>query len=488
MLARARLVHVRAFRSHPLQRYPVDFFNLILFAHTLMIRPPPARFLLIGIENGRLAGTPFRKANCCNMRILLVGGGGREHALAWKLRQSAQCNELFAAPGNGGIESVAECLPIGSTEIAALVQFARQEAVDLVVCGPESPLIAGLANACQEWSIPCFGPLASGARLEGSKAFAKSLMAESAVPTAAFAVFEDPAAAGDYLRQHFASQRCVVKADGEAMGKGVFVCETLTDALDAVEFLMVQQGQGEAGKRIVIEDRLHGPEISFMGFTDGERFLPLPPSRDFKRAFEGDRGPNTGGMGCVAPVLDATPELLQQALERCTLPILRALDSQGTRYRGALYTGLLVHDSLPHTLEYNCRFGDPETQALMPLMQGDLVELTAACATQSLKGMSLEASRQSAVCVVLASGGYPGDYRRGLPIEGLERAQQEPDVLIFHAGTKRMNGSFVTAGGRVLNVVGLGSSIVEARERAYRAVEQIHFEGMHYRADIGAGL
>jgi len=419
------------------------------------------------------------------MRILLVGGGGREHALAWKLRQSAHCDALYAAPGNAGIAQLAECVPIAPKAIPELVDFAKQNAIDLVVVGPESPLIAGIADALQEANIPCFGPSRAAAQLEGSKAFAKQILAEVNAPTAPFAVFDDPDAAQTYLRERFLERPCVVKADGEALGKGVFVCETLSDALDAVEFLMVERGLGEAGARIVIEDRLYGREMSLLCLTDGQTALPMPPVRDYKRALDGDRGPNTGGMGCYTPLPDATPELIETALSQIVRPVISEMARRGTPYRGVLYAGLMVHDnSQPSTLEFNCRFGDPETQVLMPLLESDLVELALSTIEGRLHETPMRFASRAAVCVVLASGGYPHEYRTGLPIEGLEQASQSPDVLIFHAGTRTENGQIVTSGGRVLNVVGLGNTLTQARENAYRAVQQIHFEGMHYRGDV----
>ncbi len=420
------------------------------------------------------------------MRLLLVGGGGREHALAWKLAQSQSCERLFVAPGNVGIAAIAECIPIPPGDIPALVRFAREQRIDLVVVGPESPLIAGLADALQESGIPCFGPSRAAARLEGSKAFAKQLMAELGVPTAPFRAFDDPAEARRYLQERFAYQKCVVKADGEALGKGAFVCETLQDALDAVEFLMEQRGLGEAGARVVIEDRLYGRELSLLCFTDGQAVCPMPPVRDYKRAFDGDRGPNTGGMGCFTPVPDATPALLEQAVQQIVQPVVRALAGRGTPYRGVLYAGLMIVNEQPCTLEFNCRFGDPEAQVLLPLLQTDLVAIAQAVVAGRLGELRVAFDARAAVCVVLTSGGYPGDYRTGLPIEGLERAQQMPDVLIFHAGTRLQEGRIVTSGGRVLNVVGLGDTLPEARQNAYRAVEQIHFDGMHFRTDIGS--
>lgn len=420
------------------------------------------------------------------MRLLVVGGGGREHALAWKLSQSPVCEQIYVAPGNAGIAQVAECVPIGAKELPALERFAREQRIDLVVVGPESPLIAGLGDALAQAGILCFGPTAQAARIEGSKAFAKQLMKERNIPTAEFAVFSDSQAAKAYLVEHFPTERCVVKADGEALGKGAFVCETLQDALEAVEFLMEARGLGEAGSTVVIEQRLYGQEASVLAFTDGQTVLSLPPVRDYKRALDGDRGPNTGGMGCFTPVPDLPPAPLPVVAESILQPAVRALSERGTPYRGVLYAGLLFQAGQPYVLEFNCRFGDPETQVLMPLLETDLVPIMVAVAQGRLESQPLRWREGAAVCVVLASGGYPGDYRTGFPIEGLEEAAREPGVLLFHAGTKQAGGRILTAGGRVLNVVGLGQTVAEARQNAYRAVAQIAFEGVHYRTDIAA--
>jgi len=418
------------------------------------------------------------------MRLAVVGSGGREHALAWRIAQSSHCSKLFALPGNGGIASIAECVPIAPKAIPEIVRFAQQEHLDLVVVGPESPLIAGLADALAEAGIPCFGPKRDAARLEGSKAFAKRMMAQAGVPTAPFAVFSDAESAKAYLREQFLMHACVVKADGEALGKGVFVCDTVSDALDAVAFLMESRGLGEAGARIVIEQRLYGREVSLLCFTDGVTAEPMPPVRDYKRAFDGDRGPNTGGMGCFTPLPDVSPELVQRAQEQVILPTLRFMAEQGSPYQGVLYAGLMVSEDQPYVLEFNCRFGDPETQVLMPLLETDLVAVMIAGVEGRLCEVRPRFANRHAVCVVLASGGYPGAYRTDLPIEGIERASQREGVYLFHAGTRWDGDRYWTAGGRVLNVVGVGDTLVEARQRAYEAVADIEFEGMQYRTDI----
>ncbi|MFQ3610457.1 MAG: phosphoribosylamine--glycine ligase [Fimbriimonadales bacterium] len=421
------------------------------------------------------------------MRVLLVGGGGREHALAWAIARSPLCTQLYCAPGNAGIAQLAQTVPIPPKAIPELVRFAQQQGIDFVVVGPESPLIAGLADRLAEVNIPCFGPRQVAAMLEGSKAFAKQLMAEANVPTAPFAIFDSAEAARSYLIEQYAGRPCVVKASGEALGKGVFVCETLGEALDAVEFLMVQRGLGEAGRQVVIEDRLVGREVSLLCLTDGKNAFCMPPVRDYKRAFDNNRGPNTGGMGCYTPLADVSPELVQQAQTTIIEPTLQAMAERGTPYLGVLYAGLLIQEQQPYTLEFNCRFGDPEAQVLIPLLQSDLLEHMVSAVEGQLNADSIRFSQRCAVCVVLASGGYPNEYRTGLPIEGLERVQAMDEVIVFHAGTQSEGGRIFTAGGRVLNVVGLGDTVEQARQRAYEAVHSIQFEGMHYRTDIAKG-
>jgi phosphoribosylamine--glycine ligase len=422
------------------------------------------------------------------MRVLLVGGGGREHALAWKLRQSPLCDALYAAPGNAGIAQLAECAPIAPKAIPDLVQFARQNAIDLVVVGPESPLIAGLADALQEAGIPCFGPTRAAAQLEGSKAFAKQLMAQVGAPTAPFAVFDDADAARAYLRERFPHRACVVKADGEALGKGVFVCDTLSDALDAVEFLMEQGGLGEAGKRVVIEDRLHGREMSLLCLTDGERALAMPPVRDYKRAFDGNRGPNTGGMGCYTPLPDATPALVETAMHQIVRPVIREMAQRGTPYRGVLYAGLMIQDAQPSHAGVQLPIRRPRNASADAPAEKRPTGVSVQRGDGRAASDRVGVRGARAVCVVLASGGYPGEYRTGLPIEGLDAAAKMPDTLIFHAGTRAENGQILTHGGRVLNIVGLGGTIDAARQNAYRAAAQIHFDGLHYRRDIAESV
>lgn len=415
------------------------------------------------------------------LNVLLVGSGGREHALAWKLAQSPLLNALFFAPGNPGMARLGHNVPIEASNMTLLLDIARREHIGLVVVGPEAPLAAGLADACLAARIPVFGPTAAAARIESSKAFAKTLMISAGIPTAEAHTFDDPTAAAAFAR---ASGRAwVVKADGLAAGKGVVVSETLAETLDAIQAL----GATLAGRRLLLEERLSGPEISLIALCDGERVLPLIPAQDHKRLRDGDAGPNTGGMGAYAPApyLDAADVA---ALSRqVMLPAVQALAATGTPFRGALYAGLMLTEHGARVLEFNARFGDPETQAILPLLEGDLLAALLACAGQApLQPDMLGWSKGAAACVVLAAEGYPETPHRGDPIEGLELID-DPAVLVFHAGTAWENGQFVTAGGRVLGVTGTGPDLQATLARAYRAVEMIHFRGMQYRRDIGAG-
>ncbi|MGE5598656.1 MAG: phosphoribosylamine--glycine ligase [Bacteroidota bacterium] len=416
------------------------------------------------------------------MKVLILGGGGREHALAWKLAQSPRVTKLYAAPGNPGIAALAENVRADHNSIAALAEFAAAEGIDLTVVGPETYLALGLADEFRRRGLKVFGPGRAAAAIEADKAFAKDFMARHGIPTAAYRVFSAPEEARAYLRAHGAP--VVVKASGLAAGKGAVVCRTVHEAERAVTDLMERRIFGEAGERVVIEDFLAGEEASLLVLTDGETALPLPLAQDHKRLGEGDTGPNTGGMGACAPagVLGATG--IDRAMETIVRPTLRGMAAEGRPYRGVLYVGLMVTAEGPKVVEYNCRFGDPEAQAVLPLIRDDLAELCLAAAEGSLGGRTVAAHAGSAVCVVLASGGYPGDYRTGLPIAGLDEAAGLPGVTVFHAGTARRGGDVVTAGGRVLGVVGTGPDLAAARERAYAGASRIEFEGMYYRRDI----
>jgi phosphoribosylamine--glycine ligase len=418
--------------------------------------------------------------------ILVVGSGGREHALAWKLRQSARCGRLLAAPGNAGIAGVAEGRPVPASDLDGLVALAAAEA-DLVVIGPEGPLAEGLADRLRAAGIATFGPSAAAARIESSKAYARDLMARIGVPQPRFAAFTEASAALGYLSGLAAEgvTRAVVKASGLAAGKGAIVCPSLEAARDAVRELMVDGALGEAGTEVVIEECLEGEEASLFVLTDGVRAVALPSAQDYKRAFDGDAGPNTGGMGCYAPAPILTPALVAEAMETIVRPVLRGLAADGAAFQGCLYAGLMLTPQGLQVIEFNCRFGDPETQVVLPLLDEDLVELLASVAEGRLEDRPARVKPDRAVSVVLASGGYPGAYETGVPITGLLEAEAR-GALVFQAGTALRNGQVVTAGGRVLNVTAIRPSFAEARAAAYGAIEAVDFAGMQFRRDIAA--
>jgi len=415
------------------------------------------------------------------MRLLVVGSGGREHALAWKLAQSPQVSQMFIAPGNGGTAAVGQNVPIPVTDISGLVSFARQEQIDLTLVGPEISLVAGVVDAFNAAGLRAFGPTQAAARLEGSKAFAKQFMVEEGIPTAPAVTFRDYAAAQAYLRQIVPP--VVVKASGLAAGKGVIICPTIQEAEAALRQVMAERAFGDAGDEALIETCLQGEEVSLLAFCDGRTVVPMLPARDYKRVDDGDRGLNTGGMGGYAPSPYLLPALVQEIMARVLQPVVDGMRRRGTPYVGVLYAGLMLTDLGPRVLEFNCRFGDPETQSLMPLLESDLVEICLACIEGRLDQIQVRWSSDHAVCVVLASGGYPGDYTSGKEITGLDKASRTPSV-VFHAGTKQQDGRLVTAGGRVLAVTSTAPSLAQARTQVYAAAEQIHFEGVHYRKDI----
>jgi phosphoribosylamine--glycine ligase len=421
--------------------------------------------------------------------VLIIGGGAREHTLAWKIRQSPLCECLWCAPGNAGIAQVAECVPINAEDLDGLTAWARENEPDLVVVGPEAPLVAGLADRLRGQGFRVFGPSAAAAQIEGSKAYARALMEHLGVPQPAFARFDDPEAAAAYLDRLDAAgaRQAVVKADGLAAGKGALVCDTLADARRAVRSLMVDGAFGAAGRTIVIEERLEGEEASLLVLTDGTRVVPFLPAQDYKRAGNGDRGPNTGGMGSYAPAPVITAALYEAALRTIIEPVLRGLREEGCPFQGCLYCGVMKTAAGLKVIEFNCRFGDPETEALLPLLESDLLELLLGAAAGDLAGAEARWHPGCAVGVVVASGGYPGVYRTGCPIEGLQDAARMEGVAVFHAGTRRADdGRVVTAGGRVLCVTGVGDTFRQARERAYAAAGRIHFEGAFCRSDIAA--
>jgi phosphoribosylamine--glycine ligase len=417
------------------------------------------------------------------MRVLVVGSGGREHTLCWKLNQSPRVSRIYCAPGNAGAETVAECVPVDVMDIPGLVNLAIQKEVELVVVGPEAPLTAGLVDELTAAGIPAFGPDKAAARLEGSKVFAKGLMEKYGIPTAASRTFAEAAPALRYLDS--LTPPVVVKADGLAAGKGVVVAGTLAEAREAVNRIMVQREFGAAGDRVIIEEFLAGEEVSVLAFTDGETVIPMASSQDHKAAFDGDTGPNTGGMGAYSPAPVLTPELLARVEKEILHPTIAGLRSEGITFRGVLYAGLMITARGPKVLEYNARFGDPECQVVLPRMESDLCEVMLDVVHNRLAGRKLSWTQDHAACVVMASGGYPGPYGKGRIIEGLSDANAVEGVYVFHAGTARKGDRIVTAGGRVLGVTARGETLAVALERAYTAAARISFEGAHYRRDIG---
>jgi phosphoribosylamine--glycine ligase len=416
--------------------------------------------------------------------VLVVGGGGREHALCWKIAQSPLLKKLYCAPGNGGIGEIAENVPINAEDLGGLLNFAKSKGIDLTVVGPEAPLVKGLVDLFEKEGLKVFGPNKLAAEIEGSKAFAKTFMKKYGIRTAPFEVFDDPQKAKRYVLE--SGRPLVVKASGLAAGKGTFVCESVEEALNAIEEIMVKKAFGEAGSKVVIEEKLEGFEVSYMVVSDGENAIPLSPSQDHKRLLDGDMGPNTGGMGAYSPVPFLTSELEERILKEIMIPTIRGLKEEGRPYRGLLYGGLMIDkEKNPWVLEFNCRFGDPETQPLMVRMEGDLLEIMLCCLEGKLNQVRLQWSDQPAVCVVMAQKGYPGSYEKGKEIKGLEEAVRMKEVWVFHAGTIKRNGKFYTSGGRVLGVTARGKDFEEAIKRAYEAVEKISWEGVYYRKDIG---
>lgn len=420
--------------------------------------------------------------------ILIIGAGGREHALAWKLAQSPQVKQIIVAPGNGGTDggpdAAVRSVPVAVHDVEGLLGIVRREQIDLVVVGPEAPLALGIVDRLQAAGLRVFGPNQAAAQLETSKAFAKDFMWESGIPTASYAVFSDYAAALEYVRQ--GERPLVVKASGLAAGKGVLVCDTLLQAEQALFDVMQARLFGEAGDLVIVEERLSGPEVSLLAFTDGRTVVPMVAAQDHKRVFDGDLGPNTGGMGAYAPAPHVTPALLDEIVRTVLQPAVDGLAAQGTPYVGVLYAGLMLTPAGLRVLEFNARFGDPETQVILPLLATDLLEIIDACVDGRLAETTVSWDGGAAAAVVAASPGYPGDYPKGLPVSGLDAANQVPGVTVFHAGTRRHHGEVLTEGGRVLAVTGTGPDLAAALGRAYEGIRHIHFEGMHYRRDIGA--
>ncbi|MGI6161707.1 MAG: phosphoribosylamine--glycine ligase [Christensenellales bacterium] len=412
------------------------------------------------------------------MKVLVVGGGGREHALVWKLKQSRLVDEVCCAPGNGGIAAIAHCENINAMDIEAMVDYAKKEGFSLVVVAPDDPLAAGMVDAMEAADIKAFGPNKAAARIEASKSFSKQLMQKYGIPTAAYAVFDEYDKAIEYLSNQ--SYPLVVKADGLALGKGVIICDNIDEATAAVFSMMRGGAFGAAGSRVVIEEFLEGPEVSVLAFTDGKTCLPMISAQDHKRALDGDKGPNTGGMGAFAPSPKYTSDIMKTVERDIIFPTVEAMNSEGCRFKGVIYFGLMLTKDGPKVLEYNARFGDPEAQAVLPMLENDIAEVMLAVIDERLEDITLKWRTGAAVCVVMASRGYPGEYEKGLPISGIEDAG-----LVFHAGTRLEEGRYYTNGGRVLAVSAMGDDISGARAAAYDALSRISFEGAQFRTDIG---
>jgi phosphoribosylamine---glycine ligase len=417
------------------------------------------------------------------MNILVIGGGGREHALVWKIAQSPMVERLYCAPGNPGIAEIAECVPLAVDNIDGLLDFAREKEIGLTVVGPELPLTLGIVDSFRAAGLAIFGADRAAARIEGSKAFAKDIMAKYGVPTAAYDTFVDRDLAVEFIERQGAP--IVVKADGLAAGKGVVVARSVEEAIAAVDSIMLGGAFGEAGRKVVVEEFLEGEEASFLAFTDGKVILPLASAQDHKPVFDGDQGPNTGGMGAYSPAPVVTPAIHEEIIETVLRPTIEGMAKEGCPYRGILYAGLMIKDGALKTLEFNARFGDPEAQPLLARLKSDLVPVLLACARGNLAGIPLEWHDKAAVCVVMASGGYPGEFRKGHAIHGLEAAAKIDDLIVFHACTAASGSQVVNAGGRVLGVTGLGETVAAAIDKAYQGVRAISWEGAHYRTDIG---
>ncbi len=414
------------------------------------------------------------------MNILVVGGGGREHAIVWKLAQSPKVEKVYCAPGNAGIAQIAECVPISVMEIDKLAQFAVENKIDLTFVGPEDPLLGGIVDVFEERGLAVFGPKKNAALIEGSKTFAKDLMKKYNIPTAKYESFDTYEEALTYVRKEGAP--IVVKADGLAAGKGVTVALTLEEAEEALRQIMKDEVFGSAGARVVIEEFLQGEEMTLLSFVDGTTVKPMVPSQDHKPVYDEDKGPNTGGMGTYSPVPHMPASLVEQIIQNIVNPTAEAMVKEGSPFRGILYTGLIITKDGPKVIEYNARFGDPETQVVLPRLDTDLVDILIAGATGELEKLDVQWKKEAAVCVIMASGGYPGPYEKGKEIKGLDQVGEE--AIVFHAGTELKNGQVVTNGGRVLAVTSIGSTVQEARDKAYQAVQKISFEGAHYRSDI----
>lgn len=417
------------------------------------------------------------------MKVLVVGGGGREHALVRKIKESKKVDEIFCTPGNGGISYDAKCFDVAATDIDGVVNLAKEIKADLVVVAPDDPLVAGMVDALNEAGFKTFGPRANAAIIEGSKVFSKELMQKYNIPTAEYKVFDNAEEAIDYIKERNEFPT-VIKADGLALGKGVIIPENLDDAIAGVKEIMEDKIFGASGNNIVVEEFLTGPEVSVLAFTDGKCVKPMVSSMDHKRALDGDKGLNTGGMGTVSPNPYYTQEVAKECMDKIFMPTINAMNNEGRTFKGCLYFGLMITPKGPKVIEYNCRFGDPETQVVLPRLKTDIVDIFEAIDNETLSDLDVEWSDDACACVIMASGGYPKSYPKGIEITGLSNSQLD-GVTVYHAGTKLQDNKLVTSGGRVLGVTALGDTLENALKKSYDAVEKIHFEGAHYRRDIG---
>lgn len=417
------------------------------------------------------------------MKVLVIGGGGREHALCWKILQSPLVDRIYCAPGNAGISKVAECIDIKPVDIESLVRFSKAEEIDITIIGPEQPLAQGIVDKFNAEKLKVFGPSKEASLIESSKVFSKHLMRKYDIPTPFFATFNNFSDAVKWVRE--VKPPLVVKADGLAGGKGVVVCKTEDEIIDTLDSMMRGRIFGDAGGSVVIEELIEGEEVSFFVFTDGDTVIPLEPSQDHKALLDGDKGPNTGGMGAYSPAPIVTEELHSKIMQRIMVPVIRALNKEGRRYKGVLYAGLMIKDSEPTVLEFNCRFGDPETQPLLMRMKSDIVPIINAVIDGDLNGCEIEWKPESSVCVVIASKGYPGDYKTGIELHGLDALEDLENVVLFHAGTTVVDGKVISNGGRILGVTTLGNSISESIDLAYKAIRMMDHDDIYFRTDIG---
>ncbi len=417
------------------------------------------------------------------MKVLIVGGGGREHAIAWKLSMSSKVDKIYCAPGNAGIEKIAQCVNINANDIKGLIDFAKEEKIDMTVVGMDDPLVAGIVDEFEKENLRIFGPRKNAAIIEGSKAFSKELMKKYNIPTAKYSTFDNYDDAYTYVKK--GDFPVVVKVDGLALGKGVLICNTLEEAEAALKQIMIDKKFGESGNKVVIEEFLTGPEVSVLSFCDGKTIVPMVSAQDHKRAFDNDKGLNTGGMGAFSPSRFYTKEVACECMEKIFKPTVSALANEGREFKGIIFFGLMITKDGPKVIEYNARFGDPETQAVLPILETDIFDIFNACIDQKLETLDIKWSDNASCCVIMASGGYPESYKKGYEITGLEVCENKEDLFVFHAGTKIENGKIVTNGGRVIGVTALGENLEKAVKKAYDTIDTINFKDRHFRKDIG---